>query len=173
MVHQHLNGIEQGMLAANRRHGFFAAIVGLEISCVASHDSIAQLGGAAYSRVLREIILDCADRDIFDVLRRRKMWLARAQIHYIDALLPQFVGFGDYRHGGRGLDSVDAFAKSYRRGRFCNWSHARFPILDFLAFWSLMAGSSFSRNLSSTISGTRSWIDPPSFATSRTSRELR
>ena len=134
MVHQHLNRIEQSMLAANRRHGFFAAIVRLEISCVAPHDRIPQLGGTGYSRVLREISLNCADGGILDVLRRGKMRLTGTEIYDIDALLPQLIGFGYYRHRGRGLDSVNAFGKSYCWSRLCNWSHARFPILDFLAF---------------------------------------
>ncbi len=58
MIDQHLNGVEQRMLAADRGHAFLAAIVGLEVSRVAMHDGIAQFRRSAHRRVLREIILD-------------------------------------------------------------------------------------------------------------------
>ena len=131
---------------------------------------------AADRCVLREIILDGGDGGILDVLRRGEMRFAGAEIHDVDALLAQLVGFGNHGHGGGRLDAVDSFRKFERWGRFRDWSHARFPVLfsaTGLASCSLIAGSSFSRNRRSTISGTRPWIDPPSFATSRTSRELR
>ena len=43
------------------------------------------------------------------MLRRGKMGLARAEIHHVNALLAQFVGLGDYSHGGGGLNAVDPF----------------------------------------------------------------
>src|SRR5271165_748440 len=105
------------------------------------------------------------------------MRFAGAEVHHINALPAQLVGLGHHCHGGGGLDAVDAFRKFEGWDCFRHWSHARFPVLFpaicFLASCNLMAGSSFSRSRFSTTSGTSPWIDPPSFATSRTSRELR
>ncbi len=173
MIHQYLDSVEQRVLATHRGHGLFTAIIGPEVGRMAAHNGIAQLSRSADRRVLREIILDGSDGRVLDVLRCGKMRLAGAEIHQVNALLAQFVGFSHHCHGGGRLDAVDSFRKFESWGRFRNWSHARFPVLVFLASCSLMAGSSFSRSRRSTISGTRSWIAPPSFATSRTSRELR
>ena len=137
------------------------------------HNSIPQFGRPAHRRVLAEIALDGINGGIFYVLRRREVRLTRAEVHNIYSLLTQLVSFGDNGHGGGRLDPVDSLGKFEFGGRCCNWSHARFLVFDFLVFSNFTAGSSFSRNLCSTISGTRSAIDPPSFATSRTSRELR
>jgi hypothetical protein len=38
--------------------------------------------------------------------------LACAEIHYINSLLAQFVSLGHHRHGGGGLDAVDAIGES-------------------------------------------------------------
>ena len=140
MVDQHLDGIEQRVLAPNRRHGFLAAVARLEIRRMAEHDGVAQFGCSAHRRVLREIILDGGDGGILDVLRRGKMRFARAEIHDINALLAQLVGFGYHRHGGRGLDAVNSFRESEGRNCFRNWSHARFPVLVLLASFSLIRG---------------------------------
>ena len=58
-----------------------------------------------------EIILDRSDGSILDVLRRRKMRLTRPEIHDVDALLAELIGFGDHRHGGGGLNSINAFSE--------------------------------------------------------------
>ena len=100
VIHQHLDGIEQGMLAPDRGHAFLAAVVGPEVSRVAAHDGVTQFRRSAYRGVLREIILDRADRGIFDVLRRGKVWFARSEIHDVNPLLAQFVGLGYHCHGG-------------------------------------------------------------------------
>ena len=121
--------LNKACFAPNRSHGLLAAVVGLEVGRMAVHDGVAQLRRSADRRVLREIILDGGDGGVFDVLRRGKMRLARAEIHDVNALLAQLVGFGDHCHGGRGLDAVDAFRKFDCRGCFRNWSHARFPVL--------------------------------------------
>jgi hypothetical protein len=88
------------VLAPDRGDHFFAPVIGIEIHCMAMHNRIAQLGGATHRRVLREIILDRQNGGVLDVLRRGKMWLTRAEIDHVNALLAQFVGFGDYSHGG-------------------------------------------------------------------------
>ena len=137
------------------------------------HDCLSQFRRASHRRVLAEVRLDSGDGGILDVLRRRKMGLARAEVHHVNALLAELVSFGDDCHGSRGFDAVDSLSKFHCQRCFRYWCHARFPVLDFLAFCSLRAGSNFSFNLRSTISGTRSSIDPPSCATSRTRRELR
>ena len=137
------------------------------------HDRVAQLRRPGGRRVLGEIRVDGGDGSIFDVLRRGKMRLSHAQVDHVHTLLAQLVGFGHHRHGGGGLDAVDAFRELHCGGCFGDWSHALFPAFGFLASFSLTAGSSFSLSLRSTISGTRSLMEPPSCATSRTSRELK
>ena len=111
---------------------FLAPVVGAEIGGMALHDRIAQLGGSAHRRVLREIILDGGDGGVLDVLRRGEVRLARAEIDHVNALLAQLVGFGHHRHGGGGLDAVDAFGKFDGLGRFRGRGcHAFFLALDF------------------------------------------
>src|SRR4029077_615637 len=129
------------------------------------------------------IPIDGGDSSIFDVLRRGEVRLARSEVHHVDSLAAQLVGFGYHRHGGGRLDAVDAFGQ-LDRGRHVGgrWSHDFFLALDFrLSDFSsgtansasLYAGSSFPFTFCSTSSGTRPLIDPPSCATSRTNRELR
>ena len=173
MIDQHLNGIKERVFPADRGNRLFTPIIRVKIHRVAMHNSIPQFGRPAHRRVLAEIALDGINGGIFYVLRRREVRLTRAEVHNIYSLLTQLVSFGDNGHGGGRFDSVDSLGKFEFGGRCCNWSHARFLVFDFLVFSNFTAGSSFSRNLCSTISGTRSAIDPPSFATSRTSRELR
>ena len=88
---------------------------------VALHDGIAQLRRSAHRGVVREIVLDRRDGGIFDVLRRGEMRLARAEIHHVDALLAQLVGFGHHGHGGRGLNAVDSFGQFECGGCFGYW----------------------------------------------------
>ena len=140
---------------------------------MAMHNRVAQFGRPAHRRVLAEIALNGVNRRIFDVLRRVEMRLASAEIYHVNTLLSELISFGDHCHRCRRLDPVDSLSKFEFCGCFCDWSHARFPVFDFLALSNFNAGSSFSRNLCSTISGTRPAIDPPSLATSRTNLELR
>ena len=103
--------LNSACLPPDRGDHFLALVVGTEISRVAMHDRIAQFGRAANRRVLREVLLDRRDGRVLDVLRRGEMRLACAEIDHIDSLLAQFVGFGHHRHGGGGLDAVDAFGQ--------------------------------------------------------------
>ncbi len=54
------------------------------------------------------------------------------KVDHVDALAAQLVGLGHDRHGGGGLDAIDAFGQLDRRGD-CGrgWSHAFFLALDF------------------------------------------
>src|SRR5580692_1174259 len=174
VIHQNLNRIEQRVLAAGRRDGFLAAIVGIEVHVVPVHDGVAQLGSAGHGRVLRKIALNRCDGRVFNVLRRREMRLARTEIDHVNSLLPQFIGLRHHRHRGGGLDAIDSVGKS-QRFRGCR-GHAFFFLFLGTSMSSLSrsvyAGSSFSRSFCSTASGTRSFTGPPACATSRTSREL-
>ena len=112
MVHEHGNDVEQRVLAAHRGGGFFAAVIGVEVHGMAVHDGVFQFGGAADGGVLREIGVDRGDGRVLDVLRRREVGLAGAEIHDINTLLAQLVGLGHHRHGGGGLDAIDAFRQA-------------------------------------------------------------
>ena len=115
VIHQHLNGIEQRMLAAGRGNHFLAPVVRIEIHGMAVHNRIAQFGGSGHGGIFREVPLNRGDGGVFDVLRRREVRLARAEIDHVDSLRAQLVGLGHHRHGGGGLDAVDSFGEFQRR----------------------------------------------------------
>ena len=100
MIDEHLDRVEQRILAAGRGDHFFSAVIGIEIHGVTVHDRIAQLGRAGHSRVLGEVALDGGDGSIFDVLRRSEMRLAGAKVDHVDALRAQFVSLGHDCHRG-------------------------------------------------------------------------
>src|SRR5579863_5787554 len=141
---------------------------------MAVHDGIPQIYRAGHGRVLGEIAVNGADGRILDVFRRGEVRLAGAEVHDVNALGAEFFGFRYHRHGGGGLDPVDAF------GEFHCFHGCRAHAFLFLflgtsinrASCSLKAGSSFSFNFCSTTSGTNPLTGPPAWATSRTSREL-
>src|SRR5208337_62673 len=161
------------MFAAGGGNRFLAPVVGVEIDRMTVDDGVPQLRSASHCRVLGEVALNSRDRCILDVLRGGEVGLAGAEVDHVDALLAQLVGLGDHGHGGRRLNAVDAVGELHGNIGFRNWGHPRFLDFDSLADCSLMAGSSFSRSRCSTNSGTKSLTEPPSCATSRTSRELR
>jgi hypothetical protein len=100
MVDQDLDGIEQGMLAANGSDDFLAPVVRIEIDIVAVGDRIAQFWGAGNGGVLGEITLDGRDGGVLDVLRGGKMRLSRAEIDHVDSLRAQLIGFRHHCHRG-------------------------------------------------------------------------
>src|ERR1051326_2132818 len=159
------------MLSADRNHGFLALVVGAEVCRMALNDRIAQFRGPRRRCVLGEVRVDCGDGSVLDVLRGGEMRLAYAQVHDIHALLAQFVSLGNHSHSGGGLNASNAFGKFCDGYCFTHWGHTYFPDLIFLP--SFTAGSNFSFNFCSTISGTNPSTVPPNFAISRTSRELR
>ena len=111
MVDQNLHGVEQRMLAAHRSNHLFPPITGIEISGVALHNGVAQFSRAAHRRILCEVALNRGDTGVLDVLGRGKVWLTRSEIHHVNALLAQLVGFSHDRHGGGGLDPVDTLGE--------------------------------------------------------------
>ena len=113
MIHQHLNSIEQGMLAAHRGNRLLAPVIGTKIRGVTTHDCISKFRRPSHRRVFAEVRLDSGDGGILDVLRRRKMGLAGAEVNYVNALLTQFVGLGDDSHSRGGFDAVDSISKSH------------------------------------------------------------
>src|SRR5579864_3482585 len=172
------------MFAANRGNHFLAAITRAEVGRMTLHNRIPQLGSAGHRRVLCEIPLNCRNRCVLDVLWRREMGFARPEIDHVDTLPAQLICFRHNRHGGGWFYPVDAFGQLDGVAHFGRGCHAFFLALDFRLsdFSSLLplvnsanlkAGSSFPRRCCSTSSGTRLFTDPPSCATSRTSRALK
>ena len=70
VIDQHLDGVEQRMLAADRGNAVLALVVGAEVGGVPLDDGIAQFGRAADRGVLGEVGADGRDARFFDVLRR-------------------------------------------------------------------------------------------------------
>ena len=97
---------------------FLAPVVGAEVGRVPLHDGVAQFGRSGDRRVLGEVPLDGRDGSVLDVLRRGEVRLACAEVDHVHPLCAQLVGFGDHRHGGGGLDAVDAFGQLDGLGRF-------------------------------------------------------
>ncbi len=108
MVHQHLDGVEQGVFAAGGGDGLLAFVLGAEIAGVASHDGVAQLPGAAHRRVPGEVGLQGGDGGVLDVLGSIEMGLAGAEVDQVGARGAQAVGLVDHRQGGGNLDAVDS-----------------------------------------------------------------
>ena len=131
VIDQHLDRIEQCVLAADRGEDFLAPVIGTEIGRVALHDCVAQLRRSSDRRVFREVPLDRGNGRVLDVLGGSEMRLAGAEVDHVDALAAQLVGFGHDRHGGGRFDAVDAFGQFDRLGRFGRRCHAFFLALDF------------------------------------------
>ena len=114
VLDQYLNGIEQHMLATDRNYSLFAAVVGVKVHRMTVHHRIAQFSRARRRRVLGEIFMNGGDGRFLNVLRRREMRLADAEVYDVHALLAQLVGLGYHRHSGGGLYAANAF------GKFCD-----------------------------------------------------
>ena len=85
MVHQHLHGVEQRLLAARRRDCLLSCVSRAEVLRVARGNSLAQFYDTSYRRVLGEVAMYSINRRLLDVLRRREMRLARAKINQVGA----------------------------------------------------------------------------------------
>ena len=107
VIDQHLDGIEQGMLAADGGDAILALVVGAEVGSVALDDGVAQFGRAAYRRVLGEVVADGGDGRFLDVLGRGEMRLSRAQIDQVRAGRAKFIGFSGYRQSRGNFDALD------------------------------------------------------------------
>ena len=105
---QRLHQIEDGVLAADRDQAFAGRVVGSVVVVMARADGLLQLHGAAGRRVLGEIGVDGGDGGRLDVVGRREIRLAGAEIHDVDAFAAEAVGFGGDFHGGGFADARDA-----------------------------------------------------------------
>ena len=99
VVDEHRNDVEERVLAADRGAGFLALVIGVEVDRMAMHDRVFQFSGAADRCVFRKIRLNRGDGGVLDVLRRRKVRLARVEIDDVNTLLAQFIRLGYGRHG--------------------------------------------------------------------------
>src|SRR5579862_1882816 len=120
-------------------------------------DGFAQIRDAHVRGVFREVLVDGSVRGGRHVRGRREIGFAGAEIDDIGALTPQTLRFDRAFHRGRHADVLHPLGEPHR---VCG--HTRLCDDDVVRF--------FSRN--STTGGTSPAIDPPSAATSLTSREL-
>ena len=174
MIHQHRYGIENGVLAAHIGDALLAPVSRLEVRGVPLDNRIAQLNRSAHGGILAEVALNRSNGGVFHVLRRSKVWLARAKVNYVNPLLRQLVGLGHNGHGGGNLNPLNAFRKLNRRC-FARRTHD----CVFLFLPRVLAGildffgtPNFARSLCSINPGTSAPTGPPIAAISRTSREL-
>ena len=110
-IQQSLGESENQVLAADANDTLRRGIGGAEIGRMAFADRLLQLLRAACRRVLREIIIQCAYGGLLDVVRSRKVRLARAEIDDIYTFTAQTVGFGGDLHGGRNSNQSDAIGE--------------------------------------------------------------
>ena len=149
-VNDGLSEIENHVLAAHRYDAFRRLVIGSEIGFVPLADSFLQLHRSAGGCVLGEVLVERANRRLLDVVRRREVGLARAEVDYIDALRAQLLRVRRHFHGGRYADG-------------------RYP----LRYFQLTCHIPFRfRNRASTVGGTSPEILPPNPKTSLTSLEL-
>ena len=107
-IDQRLRQIEDHVLAAHADDALGRFVVGAEILSVALAHRLLQLDRAAGAGVLGEVLLDRPDGGLLDVVRRREIGLAGAEIHHVDALRAQFLRVGRHLHGGGNADRRDA-----------------------------------------------------------------
>ena len=116
-VHQRLREIENHMFAAHADDALGWFVIRAEIFGMTLAHGLLQLERSARARVLGEILLDCAHGGLLDILRRRKIGLAGAEIHYVHARGAQLFRFGRYLHRRRHADQRDAIC--YFGFEFC------------------------------------------------------
>ena len=169
MIDQHLDGVEQRVLAAGGGDGLVALVVGAEIHVVAVDDRRRAARPMPGTDVyLVKFCWMASDGGVLDVLRRGEMRLARAKIHHVDARSAQLLRLAHHRHGGRDLDALDAVGQ--RLPGFCGSAHNDSPV-----FLTSPGRPPFTlwRSFCSTRGGTSPRTEPPSWNTSLMSRELR
>ena len=108
-MNQRLHEIEDGVLAAHRDHAFGGRVFGAVIVVVAVADRLLQLQRPAGGRVLGEVGIDGGDGGLLDVVGRREVGLARAEIDDVDAFAAKPVGIGGDFHRRRFADERDPF----------------------------------------------------------------
>src|SRR5258706_9068939 len=118
LLHQNADYVENGMLAANVYDTFFRLVSGFQFPLVPGADGFAQRHNATSGRVLRVVLLDGANGGLLDVIGRRKIRLAGAEVRDIYTFRFQLFGFGNYRRSGRDLDAIDAFSQLHA---FSSW----------------------------------------------------
>src|SRR5215467_1781285 len=83
----------------------------MQLTLVPRANRLAQWRNPSRGRVLRLVLVNCADRRLLDVLRRRKVRLAGAEIGHVDAFRFHLFRFGEYGRGRRDLDTVNAVSQ--------------------------------------------------------------
>ena len=83
---EHHDGVEERLLAAGGDDDLVGRVLDAVVGLVAGDDRLLQLIGAGIGRVLREVGVDGGVRRRADVLRRRKVRLAGAEIDDVDPL---------------------------------------------------------------------------------------
>ncbi len=108
LLHKDAHDVEDGMLAADAYDALFRFVGRAKLALVPRADGLAQRHDAARRRIFRFVLLDCLDRRLLDVVRRRKVRLAGAEVGDVNTARLQLVGFGDDRRRRRNLDAVNA-----------------------------------------------------------------
>jgi hypothetical protein len=115
VVHQHLDGVEQGQFAAGGEDRFVYGVIRTEVATMALDNGLAHVRNAGHHRVSSEIGVDRGDCRVLDVSRSRKVRFSRAEIDQIGALSAQFGSLGGDGHGCRDFNAANAIGKDLRR----------------------------------------------------------
>ena len=108
VLDERLHQIENRVLAADRYQALGGRVSGAVIVMMARANRLLQLERSAGGRVLGEVGFDGGDGRLLDVVGRREIGFAGAEIHHVDAFAAKLVGIGGDFHC-RGLaDERDA-----------------------------------------------------------------
>jgi len=108
-IDQRLHQIEDRVLAADGRDALLRRIGRSVAALVIVADGLFQFHRAADGRVLGEVLPQRFNRRVFDIVGRRKIRLACAEVHYVDTFAALAIRFRGHLHGGRFTDPRDSF----------------------------------------------------------------
>ena len=97
-VHDGGENIEERVLAAEIHDALGDIVLRAEIARMLVHDGFLELFDSADRRIFREIVLNGSDAGLLHIVGRGEIGLTRAEVHHIDALLPQLLGGFHHRH---------------------------------------------------------------------------
>ena len=120
VIHQHLDGVEQGQLAASGKNRFVDCVVRSKVGRMPLHDRLAHVGNARHHGIASKVCVDGRDRRVLDVPRGREVGLAGSKIHQVGALGAQFGSLGGHSHGRRDLDPANTVGKYFCRSCRCH-----------------------------------------------------
>ncbi len=109
LVDQGLDEVEEGRFRAGGDDDLLGAVLEAVVLLEPLGDGLAEGGDAVVLRVFREIVPDGLDPGVLDVLRRREIRLADAQVDDVEALGLHGLGLGRDLERGGGADSLDFF----------------------------------------------------------------